>query len=153
MVLALSPFAHADDYLYFAETPTTIDTRTAYVLGTGENEVTVYQDNPRLEVLFADFQGSGKDLIRFTTANPAHLEMADTMAEFLGTGYIDMLARVAHGISNFNLTQISMLFRAQWKVGDDWISGSAKQWIDAGKPTPVRFTRGVLILGKQGEMD
>ncbi len=33
------------------------------------------------------------------------------------------------------------------------ISGSAKQWVDAGKLQPVRFTRGVLILGKQGDMD
>lgn len=143
----------ADDYLYFADTPTMIDERTVYVLGTGADEVTVYQDNPRLEVLFADFQGSGKDLIRFTTSNPAHLEMADTMTEFVGTGYIDALARVTHGISNFTLNQVSMLFRAQWKVGDDWVSGSAKQWIDAGKLTPVRFTRGVLILGREGDMD
>ena len=141
------------DYLYFAESPTTIGERLGYVLGTGENEVTVYQDNPRLEILFVDFQGSGKDLIRFTTDNSAHLEMAHTMGEFVGTGYIDALARVAHGISSWNLNQISLLFRAQWKVGEDWISGSAKQWIDAGKPQPVRFTRGVLILGQERDMD
>jgi hypothetical protein len=141
------------DYLYFADALVVQGEQSGYVLGTGENQVSVNIDNPNLEVLFSDFQGSGKDIIRYKTTNPNHLVMAHTMSEFIGTGYIDALARVAHGISNFNLTQISMLFRCQWKSGDDWISGSAKQWVDAGKLMPVRFTRGVLILGREGDMD
>lgn len=145
--------AKADDYLYFAKTPTTIGERTAYVLGAGQNKVTVYKDNSRLEVLQPNFQGSGKDLIRFTTSNQKHLKMADTMGEFIGTGYIDALARVAFGISNWTLNQISTIFRAVWWTGDSWISGWAKDWIDAGKPRPVYFTPGPKIQGKKGEMD
>ncbi len=141
------------DYLYFADTLVVQGEQSGYVLGTGENQVQIDSANPNLEVLEQDFNGTGKDVIRYRTTNPNHLVMAHTMSEFIGTGYIDALARVAHGISNFTLNQVSMLFRCQWKVGDDWISGSAKQWVDAGKLQPVRFTRGVLILGKQGDMD
>ncbi len=141
------------DYLYFADALVAQGEQSGYVLGTGENQVIVYSDNPNLEVLEQDFQGSGKDVIRFSTSNPNHLIMAHTMSEFIGTGYIDAFARVAFGISNFTLSQISMLFRAQWMSGGDWVSGSAKQWVDAGSLTPVRFTRGKVILGQQGDMD
>ncbi len=141
------------DYLYFADTLVVQGEQSGYVLGTGENQMIVYSGNPNLEVLESNFEGSGKDVIRFRTSNSNHLIMAHTMSEFIGTGYIDALARVAHGISNFTLNQVSMLFRCQWKSGVDWISGSARQWVDAGKLTPVRFTRGVLILGREGDMD
>ncbi len=141
------------DHLYFADTLMVNGEGSGYVLGTGENQIIINSANSNLEILVIDFQGSGKDVIRFKTGNPEHLVMAHTVSEFIGTGYIDALARVAHGISNFNLTQVSMLFRCQWKVGEDWISGTAKQWLGAGKLTPVRFTRGVLILGQERDMD
>lgn len=145
--------ARADDYLYFADELVTQGEQSGYVLGTGLDQVIVYIGDPRLEVLVQDLEGSGKDVIRFRTSNPQHLVMAHTMSEFLGTGYVDMLARVAYGISNFNAAQISRLLYAQWQIGDGWISGPLSAWIAAGKPLPVRITRGVLILGREGDMD
>ncbi len=153
LILFIGLPVHADDYLYFADDLIVQGEQFGYVLGTGENQVIIYSTNPNLEVLEENFNGSAKDIIRFRTNNDQHLIMAHTMNEFIGTGYIDALARVAHGISNWTLNQISLLFRCQWKIDDSWISGSAKQWVDAGKPQPVRFTRGVLILGREGDMD
>ena len=151
--LVISSPALAADYLYFADAPVTQGETTGYVLGTGENQVQIPNTNPNLEVLETNFQGTGKDIIRYCTSNPQHLVMAHTMTEFIGTGYIDAVARVMNGISNFTVAQINRLFRAQWLVGETWTSGTAADWVAAGKPVPVRFTRGVVVLGKEAEMD
>ncbi len=133
--------------LYFVDALTVNGEQSGYVLGSGENQITIYDTNGNLLIIEEDFQGTGKDVFRFKTDIMNHLIIAHNLSEFIGTSYIDALAMVNFGISNFTFDQIFRLFRCLWADNGGLVSGTAKQWVDAGSLTPVMFTPGVCMLG------
>lgn len=133
--------------LFFADEKVSNGEQSGYVLGSGDHQIVIYDTNVNLLVIEKNFQGTSKDVFRFKTDSMEHLVLAHSLTEFIGTSYIDALARVAFGISNFTLDQISRLFRCQWVDNGGMVSGSAWEWMNAGSLTPVMFTPGVSMLG------
>ena len=79
-------------------------------------------------------------------------EQADPDPQYLGTSYLDMIARVSYNLGDWTPTEIASLFNAIWKQGDgSWISGTAEQWEAAGKLQPMRFVPGTQIQGVEND--
>ena len=83
-----------------------------------------------------------------------YLDAGETLAnqvkdwpEFAGFGYIDMVMRVAVGLSNLNISDIKYITGAHWYSSGEWRFGSVKDWEDAGSPPIVWFGKYRDFLG------
>jgi len=85
--------------------------------------------------------------ILYVTDNTAIANLCKDWDEFMGFGYIDMVMRVAQGLSNVTLNDIEYLTGAHWYTGGEWHFGSIKDWKTAGSPTTVWFSKFRDIMG------
>lgn len=90
----------------------------------------------------------------YTTKSNVLASEAYSMSEFRGFGYIDMVTRIAEGLSNAGTwAEIKYITGAHWWVpasgGESgyWMFSNVKEWQDAGNPEPVWFGRYRDILG------
>ena len=89
----------------------------------------------------------------YTTKDTALAVKAYGLPEFRGFGYVDMVTRIAEGLSNAGTwNEIKYITGAHWGVpptteAGHWMFSSVKEWQDAGSPEPVWFGRYRDILG------
>ena len=67
--------------------------------------------------------------------------------EFRGFGYVDMVMRLAQGLSSGTLNELEYMTGAHWYDGGEWHFGDVKDWKAAGSPSSVYFTRLRDIMG------
>ncbi len=105
-----------------------------FVLGTHK----VHQSS----VVIVKTVGANSMFIYITKSN-ALAQEANTIAEFRGYGYIDMIWRVALGIGNGTINEMKYITGAKWwtpPVGEEsgyWSFGCVHDWEDAGSPEPA----------------
>ena len=89
----------------------------------------------------------------YTTKNNALAQAANSIPEFRGYGYIDMIWRVALGIGNGTINEMKHITGAKWWVpaaGEDpghWAFGCVHDWEAAGSPEPSYRCKYRDILG------
>lgn len=89
----------------------------------------------------------------YSTKDTTLAAEAYNLPEFRGFGYIDMVTRIAEGLSNAGTwNEIKYITGAHWWVPPTteagyWMFASVKEWQDAGSPEPVWFGRYRDILG------
>jgi len=90
----------------------------------------------------------------YTTKNNALAVEAYSLPEFRGFGYVDMVTRIAQGLSNAGTwNEIKYITAAHWWVpaaGSEpghWHFGDIHEWETAGSPEPVWFGRYRDIFG------
>ena len=82
------------------------------------------------------------------TKNSGLAAEAYTLPEFRGFGYIDMVTRIAEGLSNAGTwNEIKYITGAHWWSGDEWHFGDIHEWETAGSLEPVWFGKYRDILG------
>ena len=83
----------------------------------------------------------------YTTKDNSLAVEAYCLPEFRGFGYVDMVTRIAEGLSNAGTwNEIKYITGAHWWVPPStepghWMFASVKEWQDAGSPEPVWFGR------------
>ncbi len=85
--------------------------------------------------------------ILYVTDNTAIANQVKDWDEFMGFSYIDMVMRIAQGLSNVTLSDIEYLTGAHWYSGGEWHFGNVKDWKAAGSPTTVWFGKFRDIMG------
>jgi len=82
------------------------------------------------------------------TKNSGLAAEAYNLPEFRGFGYIDMVTRIAEGLSNAGTwNEIKYITGAHWYSDDEWHFGDIHEWETAGSPEPVWFGKYRDILG------
>ena len=78
----------------------------------------------------------------YCTGNSDLAAEAYNLPEFRGFGYIDMVTRIAEGLSNAGTwNEIKYITGAHWYIGGEWYFGNIHEWETAGSPEPVWFGR------------
>jgi hypothetical protein len=132
-------------YLSYAATRHQRESGDYYILSGEEIPV------DKVAVLYANWR-PGVDVVSYPVkAGGSIYAHANADPQYLGTSYLDMVARVLNNLGDWTPAEIASLYTAIWETEDGWISGSAEQWEAAGKLQPVRFTSGVTIQGVNDE--
>lgn len=115
--------------LYLAARPQAVAGEVVYVLDTTDSQhMTLKKSNPKLFVIEENFQGTGLDLLVYKTNSVKDVITAHKVSEFIGTSYIDMLARLALGQSNFTWNQLKRLIRCKWQRKDGTYTSGIYHW-------------------------
>ena len=85
--------------------------------------------------------------ILYITDNTTLAAKVKDFPEFMGFSYIDMVMRIAQGLSNVTLSDVEYLTGAHWYSGGEWHFGNIKDWKAAGSPDAVWFGKFREILG------
>jgi len=85
--------------------------------------------------------------IMYSTNDSSIANLVKDWDEFMGFGYIDMVMRIAQGLSKVTLDEIEYLSGAHWYSGGEWHFGNIKDWKAAGSPTSVWFGKYRDIMG------
>ena len=86
-------------------------------------------------------------MFMYITKNNSFVNKVKDWDEFRGFGYIDMVMRVAQGLSNGTLGELEYITGAHWVDGSEWHFGSIKDWKAAGSPSTVWFGKYRDIFG------
>lgn len=159
-VISFSLLVHsvyAYDLFFVDNQQTDGEGRTGYLMGTGEDQVKLYTDNTNLKIMITDVQGTGKDLIRFATKDSDLVIKGLGLPEYLGSSYLDAVARASYNLGNFSLSQVKLILGAQWQTNSGgtlhFTSGSVTSYeADTDKVAGmVRFYGSYKLLGIEGE--
>ena len=93
------------------------------------------------------YQVGNTHLFLYTGASDSIANLCKDWSEFRGFGQIDMVMRLAQGLSNGTLNELEYITGAHWYAGGEWHFGNVKDWKTAGSPTAVYFTRFRDIMG------
>jgi len=117
---------------------------TGYKLGPTNYELPVAQ------VLNVKTVGT-THMFMYHTQDDSIANVVKDWSEFRGFGYIDMVMRVAQGLSNGTLSEIEYVTGAHWYTGGSWHFGTVKDWKAAGSPVQVWFGKYIDIFGMEIE--
>ena len=85
--------------------------------------------------------------ILYVTDNTALAAKVKDFPEFMGFSYIDMVFRIAQGLSNVTLSDVEYLTGAHWYLNGEWHFSNVKDWKAAGSPSAVWFGKFREIMG------
>jgi len=116
------------------------DDAMGYKLGPNDHIVQISQVVDILQV-------ASYHCILYVTDNTSIANQVKDWDEFMGFGYIDMVMRVAQGLSDIPLSDIEYLTGAHWYSGGEWHFGNVKNWKAAGSPEAVWFGKLRDVMG------